>query len=108
MAMAVTTEVVAAIEDWHMTALTHEALDQKTVLLRAFTILLSQINAPWRVDAQNSGSTRPEGIRCVSAGHTNLPCGALEARRAGIRGAIALSRRQSEDAPLTTGRDGEY
>jgi alkylhydroperoxidase/carboxymuconolactone decarboxylase family protein YurZ len=40
--MAVAPEVVAAIEDWRITALTPDALDQKTVQLMAFAILLTQ------------------------------------------------------------------
>lgn len=40
--MAVAPEVVAAIEDWRITALMPDALDQKTVQLMAFAILLTQ------------------------------------------------------------------
>ena len=40
--MSVAPEVVAAIEDWRITALKPDALDQKTVQLMAFAILLTQ------------------------------------------------------------------
>ncbi len=40
--MNVAPEVVAAIEDWRIAALTPDALDQKTVQLMAFAILLTQ------------------------------------------------------------------
>jgi alkylhydroperoxidase/carboxymuconolactone decarboxylase family protein YurZ len=40
--MGVAPEVVAAIEDWRITALTPDALDQKSVQLMAFAILLTQ------------------------------------------------------------------
>ncbi len=40
--MGVAPEVVAAIEDWRISALTPDALDQKTVQLMAFAILLTQ------------------------------------------------------------------
>lgn len=40
--MNVAPDVVAAIEDWRIAALTPDALDQKTVQLMAFAILLTQ------------------------------------------------------------------
>lgn len=61
--MAVDPALLAALEDWRMAALTPEALDQKTVQLICFAILLAQTSeaaANHARAAVKAGATREE------------------------------------------------